>query len=79
MDSLGYPVTNTLIEDIRDPEDLAHRKKLYCVRNTTLDYLLGFEEKLIFFGFGRLTCEILDQPNKDGLFGNIFGRKSILH
>ena len=32
---------------------------------TTPDYLLGFEEKQIFFRFGRLTCEILDQPNKD--------------
>ena len=42
------------------------------------DYLLGFEEKLIFFRFGRLTCEILDQSNKDD-FIRKYIRKDIKH
>ena len=43
---------------------------------TTSDYLFGFEEKLIFFRFERLTCEILDQPNKDD-FVRKYVRKDI--
>ena len=70
--------------------EIKQRKELYKVFNqrlvgfaefralyTTSDYLLGFEEKLIFFRFGRLTCEILDQPNKDD-FVRKYIRKDII-